>query len=375
VVGYRVYYATRPRSQAAYTDSLDVGQVGTASACGLAPQTYYLAVRSRTSLGILSGYSKEVSLSIQGPDVTPPVVSQMSPADGATGVPRNTSVFFQVVDARSGVGQGSIGVTLNSQSCPVTVTPVTGGYAVQCRPTADLPADTDILVQVAASDQASPANPVNASWTFQTGASSVNDTDPPSLQAVSPAPGATGVAPSSPIEVSVSDAGLGVDFITVVMRVDGAQVTYRIEGNPSSARIVYEPAAPFRSGSTIAVRVEACDRAGTPNCAAPLTFSFSTGYTATASGPGAIVPDGFWADDPARPLEVRNLPLDWHVRIFDAAGIPVRRFENRATEGYTWTWDFTNDGGQRVAPALYLVRVTDSGGAVHGTARFLVQSP
>jgi len=63
------------------------------------------------------------------------------------------------------------------------------------------------------------------------------------------------------------------------------------------------------------------------------------------------------------------------VRIFDAAGIPVRRFENHASEGYTWTWDFMNDGGQRVAPALYLVRVTDSGGTVHGTARFLVQSP
>jgi len=375
VVGYRIYYGTRPRSQAAYTDSLDVAQAGTGSACALSPQAYYLAVCSRTSLGILSGYSKEVSLSIQGPDLTPPLISQMTPADGTTGVPRNTTVFFEVVDGRSGVNPGSISATLNGQACPLTVAPVTGGYAVQCKPTADLPADTDILVQVTASDQATPANAASVSWTFQTGATSVNDIDPPTIQATSPGPNATGVSPDSPIDVSISDTGLGVDLTSVVMRVDGAQVVYRVEGNPASARIIYEPAAPFRTGSTVAVRVEACDRAGTPNCAVPLSFSFSTGYTVADSGPGAIVPDGFWADDPDRPLEVRNLPLDWHVRIFDAAGIPVRRFENRASVGYTWTWDFMNDGGQRVAPALYLVRVTDGGGTVQGTARFLVQSP
>jgi hypothetical protein len=62
------------------------------------------------------------------------------------------------------------------------------------------------------------------------------------------------------------------------------------------------------------------------------------------------------------------------VRIFDTSGATVRRHENQAI-GATWWWDFRNDGGQRVAPALYLVRITDAAGAVQRSGRFLVQSP
>ena len=56
-----------------------------------------------------------------------------------------------------------------------------------------------------------------------------------------------------------------------------------------------------------------------------------------------------------------------------ASGLSVRRHQNDA-DGATWTWNFTNDEGQRVAPALYLVRVTDGSGTVKTTGRFLVQS-
>ncbi len=375
VVGYRVYVGERPRSQATYADSTDVGSASQGSICGLAPGTYYLAVRSRTGAGLLSAYSKEVSVSIIGPDVTPPVVSQQSPGSGATDVPRNTSVFFVVTDARSGVAAGSITVKVDGQLCAVTATPTPGGngYNVQCRPPAELPATADVLVEVSASDQADPANTVNAAWSFRTGANSVNDIDPPVIVASSPAPGAGGVAPDAAIEVIISDGGLGVDFGAVVMTVDGSEVLYQVQGTPASARVTYRPAVPFAPRRVIRVRVEACDRAATPNCALPLAYEFTIGDVAIASAPGSIVPDGFWVDDPARPLEVRNLPQSWRVRVFDAAGTTVRRFDNTREPGYTWTWDFRNDSGQRVAPALYLVRVIDGAGSVQSTGRFLVQ--
>jgi hypothetical protein len=120
--------------------------------------------------------------------------------------------------------------------------------------------------------------------------------------------------------------------------------------------------------------VEACDRASTPNCALPLEYTFTVGGAVAGTGAGDIIPNGYWAGDPSRPLEVRNIPYAWEVHIFDAAGFAVRRFDNGASEGYNWTWDFNNDGGQRVAPALYLVRVTDSKGSLQRTGRFLVQS-
>jgi hypothetical protein len=69
---------------------------------------------------------------------------------------------------------------------------------------------------------------------------------------------------------------------------------------------------------------------------------------------------------------VRNLPVSWTVRIFDTAGRSVRDYTNN-TNGADWTWDFNNDHGQRVARALYLVRVTDPAGKVQQSGNFLVQ--
>jgi hypothetical protein len=273
------------------------------------------------------------------------------------------------------VSAGSISVRLNGQPCAHTASTTAGGYAVQCRPATELPANTDILVEVTASDGASPANTVNASWTFQTGATSVNDVDPPVISSPSPADGAPDIPRSATVAVTIADAGLGVDFGSIVMVVDGVEVSPEVTGTPASARVTWRPTSPFQAGREIRVQVDACDRAGTPNCAAQFSFSFTVATALTASAnPGAIVPDGFWADDPRRPMEVRNLPDSWRVRIFDAAGTQVRRFENTLGPGYTWTWDFNNDNGQRVAPALYLVRVTDGSGSVKGTGRFLVQS-
>ncbi len=373
VTGYRLYLGTRPRSQGAYSDSSDVGLVVTGSFCSLAPGTYYAAVRARTSTGILSAYSREVSVSVIGPDVTPPVVSGMSPADGASNVPRNTSVFFVVTDARSGVNFNSIVVTVDGQQCPGTVTTTPGGYAVQCQPAALLPANSSVAVSVSAQDGASPANTVNASWSFQTGANAVNDVDAPVISSPAPAADANDVPPRAIVAVTISDTGLGVDLSTVEMVVDGTVVAPSVEGSPASVRVSWQPDPPFQAGRTVTVRVDACDHASPANCAATFSYSFTVGNPQVASEPGAIVPDGFWADDPSRPMEVRNLPASWRVRIFDPAGTPVRRFTN-SQAGITWTWDFRNDNGERVAPALYLVRVTDSSGSVQGTARFLVQS-
>jgi hypothetical protein len=71
---------------------------------------------------------------------------------------------------------------------------------------------------------------------------------------------------------------------------------------------------------------------------------------------------------------IRALPARWIVRIFDTSGACVPPATTNQTDDPPWTWDFHNEQGARVAPALYLVRVTDAAGAVQRSGRFLVQS-
>ena len=66
--------------------------------------------------------------------------------------------------------------------------------------------------------------------------------------------------------------------------------------------------------------------------------------------------------------------MSWTVRIFDTAGRQVKEYTNNDEDGLDWIWDFYNDHGQRVARALYLVRVSEPDGNVRQTGRFLVQS-
>jgi hypothetical protein len=328
-----------------------------------------------TSGGETSAYSQEVALTLSGVDDVPPEITGTVPDDGATGVPRNTLVYFEVSDDKTGLDPASVSVSVDGQA-PASVN-VYGGpvvYVVQCALAGILPADTDIPVAIQVADQASPPNVTNFAWSFRTGSTTLADTSPPVISAVSPAAGATGVKTDASVVVSISDDGLGIDLASIRLFVDDAAVTYEMEGIPSAVVIRYTPAAGFVHGTSVGIRVEACDLAAPANCAAPLVYTFSLEANLYAALPeGAIVPNGFWAGDPRRPLEVRNLPARWTVRIFDTAGATVRRYTNDSSDGTDWTWDFANGDGRPVARALYLVRVTDERGALRQSGRFLVQ--
>lgn len=373
VTGYRVYLGTKPRAQGAYSDSIDAANAAAAQKCGLSAGSYYFSVRAYTALGIVSAYSKEVMLAARGTDILGPTITQRMPAPGAINVPRNAVIFFVVADDKTGVNTSAISVTINGTSYPFTTSVVAGGFAVQCDPPGDFAADSDVPVALSVPDLATPPNVSTRTYSFHTGTGTLTDTDPPVLTATAPTANSVGIDTRPTIDVRVVDAGLGVDFSSLVMTVNGTAVTYSIEGDPADAHVRFRPANPFAYESVVHVRVDACDRGGPANCAT-LTYDFTVrSADAALAGQGAIVPDGFWANDPDRPLEVRDLPGRWSIRIFDTSGAIVRHHENDA-DGATWTWNFRNDQGQRVAPALYLVRVTDAGGAVQRSGRFLVQS-
>lgn len=380
VTGFVVYYGDRSVAQGqagTYADSLVVGDVVRAEICGFGSGLWYFAVKAFTGTGVRSVYSAERSLAITGVDETAPLVYNMVPADAATDVALNQSIFFAVSDGQSGVDVSTISVDVNGT--PLTQLSTIGNtsaYAVVAGPDSDFPASSTINVVVTVSDLAAPANEATMSWSFETGTGTITDGDAPVFAGLEPSNGSSRAEANTDIRVGVTDAGLGLDIASIEFYVNGAAVPFQLDGDPQALTLIYENENAFQPGEVVDVRVVACDLASPPNCAELSDYSFtiqSSFASLSEADMGAIIPNGYWANEPDRPLEIRDMPASWSVRIFDTAGRQVRRYTNDDSEGMDWLWDFTNDGGQRVARAMYLVRVTDNDGKVRQSGRFLVQ--
>jgi hypothetical protein len=376
IAGYMVFYGTESVAggvAAQYTDSLDAGNATAKTVCGLAPGTYYFAVKAYNTSGVYSAYSIERVLDVQGADLAAPTFSNLSPADGSIGVPLNTAVAFTVSDAMSGVDTNSVAVLING-SPPASI--VFSGDAaathVSCKPGSALPVQSLVTVSVTAGDRAVPSNVDSVSWSFTTGSGA--DGTPPEFCCLNPGSGSADVSPSTNIVIGISDSESGVDPGSLKLFVNDLPADYTLEGDDNkNLRLVYVNTEGFPLGEVVRVRVDACDLALPANCSSLLDYSFTVSATPDAAGAAAIVPDGFWAEDPTKPLQVKNIPLGWTVRIFDVSGRKVRTFKNEMRDGLDWTWDFKNDGNRRVVRSLYLVRVTDASGRVRQAGRFLVQ--
>ena len=374
VAGYMTYYG----GQSAYTDSLDAQSNTSVEIPGFASGTYYFAVKSYTGTGERSAYSAQVPLAMAGIDDVAPHVPLTTPVNGAMDVPVNSLIYFVIADDKEGVDQSTVAVRVNGTPyTSVVFNGDPGEYSVVVTPPQNFPDLSPIDVEVTASDLASPPNQMVLMWSFETADNTVTDGDAPTYSGAQPADGATNVAADTDVSVTVSDPVMGVDVGSIVFYVNDAAVNFSTQGGPFDVTVVYDNADGFSPGSQVDVRVTACDLASPPNCSELSNYAFTVSQ-ATAGAPGddeaAVVPNGYWDNDASRPLEVRNLPMSWTVRIFDTAGRRVREYTNNETDGLDWSWDFANDHGQRVAQAMYLVRVTSPDGSVRQTGRFLVQS-
>jgi hypothetical protein len=165
----------------------------------------------------------------------------------------------------------------------------------------------------------------------------------------------------------------GIDLSTISFFVNSVHVVETSTREEANGDVVIEYSKPggFARGSTVNIELNVDDLAANR---ATLDFSFETATAATDTGPAvAIMPDGYWVGDSSRPLEIRNLPAGWRVKIFNTAHAKVREFKNDGDIAIDWAWDFANDSGRRVVKSMYLIRVLDDRGSVKKTGKFVVQ--
>ena len=110
------------------------------------------------------------------------------------------------------------------------------------------------------------------------------DTTPPYTSGHDPAKGATGVPVDTNIVVHVRDDFAGVDQSSIVLMVDGVDVTGQavITGGTGDYTVSYDPPADFAYGQLVNVTVDASDIAG--NAMPTESYSFTTVGTGAIQG-------------------------------------------------------------------------------------------
>ena len=120
--------------------------------------TYYYVLTAVDTAGDESPFSNEASATPTAVDMTPPMVTVISPAHKAATRVQSTRLIAEVTDIYSGVEAGTIAFNivsagLVSTGAPVT-TAITGGFRVEAVLTGVALGETEILWNVTASDKA-----------------------------------------------------------------------------------------------------------------------------------------------------------------------------------------------------------------------------
>jgi len=236
--------------------------------------TYKACVVGGFEEGAVDG---EKTVEVKAPDTTPPYTSGHNPAKGATNVPIDTNIVVHVKDDDAGVDQVTIVMTVEGE----TVTPVITGSATDYTLTYDPPADFGyeqvVDVTIDAADLAATPNVMSTDeYSFTTQAEI--DTTPPYTSGHDPAKDAPNVPIDTNIVVHVKDDGAGVDQATIVMTVEGVDVTssVSITGSTADYTLTYDPPADFGYEQVVDVTIDAADLNATPNVMPQDAYSFTT---------------------------------------------------------------------------------------------------
>jgi Domain of unknown function (DUF1929)/Bacterial Ig-like domain len=242
----------------------------------LAAGTQYTASVS-TAAKDLGGFALPVAKTWRFTATSPPIINSVSPADGATEVSPSslTLAFFnKAMDKPS--TQAAFSLKRTSDGAAVSGSFGWYGPGVLIfKPDADLAPGTQYTASVstAAKDLAGNPLPVAKTWRFTT-------SNPPIVNSVSPADGATGVSPSS----------LTIVFFNKAMDKASAQAAFSLKRTSDGAAVsgsfgwygpgvlLFKPSADLAAGTqyTASVSTAAKDLGGN-SLANPVTWRYTTG--------------------------------------------------------------------------------------------------
>ena len=202
-------------------------------------------------------------------DITPPVISNLSPQEGSKINSARPVISAGLSDATSGVNVASVKLSLDGADVVATVT----GSSVSFTPTSDL-SDGSHVVRVEVADRA--GNRATAQSTFTT------DVTPPVISNLVPQNGSTTDNARPSISAGLSDATSGVDVGSVRLSLDGVNVTATV----TESSVSFTPTSDLSDGPHTA-QLEVADRAGN-RATTQSTFTVQT--TAVPPDPATVAP-------------------------------------------------------------------------------------
>jgi YD repeat-containing protein len=224
-----------------------------------------------------------------GKVTTAPTVVQVSPPNGTAGTPVNTQVVAVVSAPVSAVSVGSSAITVSAGSTPVSgaISLSSNQTTLTYTPGTLLATSTVYTVKVSGFTDQAGNTVVPLTSTFTTGTSGVANTTQPTVTAMSPAAGATGVSVSSTIALTFNEP---IDAATVnltTMVVSDPSIGEQLAGsyavNAAGTVVTFTPLSPLPENATIEVSVNGVlDLSGNTNIAYQQTFTTGTGTDTTA---------------------------------------------------------------------------------------------
>jgi hypothetical protein len=252
---------------------------------GLAQQTTYVySVAANCKSGIVSDRSLETTAStITTVDITAPTIVSHQPPTNFNGVSPAATVtvtFSEPMDAAT-INATTFNLKItNGAAIAGVVTYNAATRTATLTPSASLPnpANFTATVTTGVKDVAGNALAAAFSWTFTT-----RDDTPPSITAIVPANGATGVSPTATVQITFSEnmdaTTINATNITLKTTSSGTAVAGTVAYNTNTRIATFTPSAPLAQTAGYTVTVSGVKDAAGNLFVNSFTSTFTTGDT------------------------------------------------------------------------------------------------